>query len=74
MREIEKCFGSKPTIGVFHSLSTVVALLQASASNSFDALVLFDPPLFPPGGLPEGTQGIGSHMAANEFLENHALV
>ena len=65
VREIEKCFGSKPTVGVFHSLSTVMALHQARASDSFDALVLFDPPLFPPGGLPEGIQGIGSHMAAN---------
>ena len=65
VREIEKRFGSKPTIGVFHSLSSVVALHQASASNSFDALVLFDPPLFPPGGLPEGIQGIGSRMGAS---------
>ena len=65
VREIEKRFGPKSTIGVFHSLSTVVALHQASGSNSFDALVLFDPPLSSPGGLPEGIQGIGSHMGTN---------
>ena len=64
VRAIERRFAPKPTIGVFHSLSSVVALHQAATSDSFDALVLFDPPLCPPGGLPNQIQGIGSHMGA----------
>ena len=34
-------YGEKPTIGVYHSLSTLVALL--SFSTNYSALVLFDP-------------------------------
>lgn len=63
-REIERRFGPKPTVGVFHSLSTILALHQASTSGCFDALVLFDPPLCPPGGLPIHLQGMGTHMGA----------
>ena len=62
--DIERRFGPKPTIGVFHSLSAIVALHQASTSEWFDALVLFDPPLCPAGGLPAQLQGIGTHMGA----------
>lgn len=64
VRDIERRFGPKPTIGVFHSLSTILALHQASTSECFDALVLFDPPLCPPGGLPIHLQGVGTHMGA----------
>ena len=38
-------FGSKPLIGVFHSLSAVVALLHQADREDFAALVLFDPPI-----------------------------
>ena len=44
---IEGIFGSKPTVGVFHSLSTIVPLL--SLTEPYSALVLFDPPLCKPG-------------------------
>ena len=64
VREIEERFGVKPTIGVFHSLTAIVALHQATAGDSFAALVLFDPPLYPAGGLLGDLQGIGSHMGA----------
>jgi len=39
-------FGDKPTVGVFHSLSTIVALL--SLSGPYSGLVLFDPPFCKP--------------------------
>lgn len=51
-------YGEKPLVGVFHSLSTMVALLHSShiltqsfdrKSDGFDGLVLFDPPLYRPG-------------------------
>lgn len=46
---IDRHFGSKPKIGVFHSLSALTALLQALRGEDFSALVLFDPPLCSPG-------------------------
>ena len=52
----------KPTIGVFHSLSTLVALHHAVRGGRFSALVLFDPPICPPGGLPEELEGVGARL------------
>lgn len=37
--------GAKPTVGVFHSVSTIIALLHQQQSPDFAGLVLFDPPL-----------------------------
>ena len=59
---IDEHYGKKPKIGVFHSISALVALVSssiladpaASAENSaFSALVLFDPPLCKPGASQE---------------------
>ncbi len=44
VRAIDREFGDKPKIGVFHSMSAVTAVLQAVAEVGFSALVLFDPP------------------------------
>ena len=46
---IDRHFGTKPKIGVFHSLSAQTAVLQAAEQAAFSALVLFDPVLCPPG-------------------------
>lgn len=55
---IDTIFGEKPIVGVFHSLSALIALLLSSdllvksfggRSRGFDGLVLFDPPLHSPG-------------------------
>ena len=43
---IAERYGYKPTVGVFHSLSAVVAVL--SFSNLYSGLVLFDPPFCKP--------------------------
>ena len=40
-------YGEKPTVGVHHSLATLLTLL--SFSSRYSALVLFDPPLCKPG-------------------------
>ena len=43
-------FGAKPRIGVFHSLSGQVAVIEASvAVDAYAGLVLFDPFVCPPG-------------------------
>ena len=62
VREIELRFGPKPTVGIFHSLSTITALHHASARDCFAALILFDPPLFPPGGLPVELRGFVAQL------------
>ena len=47
LEAIDRLHGSKPTVGVFHSVSTLVPLL--SFSKLYSGLVLFDPPLCKPG-------------------------
>ena len=57
VESIDRSFGAKAKIGVFHSLSGLVTLLSLSSVMSdhsssavpFETLVLFDPPLFLPG-------------------------
>ena len=44
VRAIDRYFGDKPKVGVFHSMSAVAAVLLAAEENVFSALVLFDPP------------------------------
>ena len=51
VRGIDRHFGVKPKIGVFHSMSALTALYHALRSGPrFAALVLFDPPFSPPNG------------------------
>lgn len=48
-RAIAQDFGNASVIGIFHSLSALIALLFEEKYQAFSALVLFDPPLCPPG-------------------------
>ncbi len=48
-RAVDRGFGIRPRAGVYHSVSCLAALLSPSLAVSYAALVLFDPPLFPPG-------------------------
>ncbi|MDE0698908.1 MAG: alpha/beta hydrolase [Boseongicola sp.] len=43
LEAIDRIHGTKPTVGVFHSLSALVALL--SMADRYAAMVLFDPPI-----------------------------
>lgn len=46
-------WGRKPSAGLFHSMSALTSIVQlADITRRWDALVLFDPPLFPPQGHP----------------------
>ena len=45
---IDANFGPKPAVGVFHSLSAIVALNEDRPGEGWAGLVLFDPPLYPP--------------------------
>ena len=44
---VDHVYGNKPTVGIFHSLSSIIPLL--SSANLYSALILFDPPLCRPG-------------------------
>lgn len=48
-RAVDRDFGVRSRAGVYHSVSCLAALLSPSVAVSYAALVLFDPPLFPPG-------------------------
>ena len=48
-REVDRRFGVRPRAGVFHSVSCLAAALSPSLAVSYAGLVLFDPPLSPPG-------------------------
>lgn len=65
-------FGTKFTVGVYHSFSAMISLLLSSEvvtsgfspmSNGFDGLVLFDPPLHIPGS---------DHSEFDEFVQRRA--
>ena len=49
MEDIDRHFGEKPKIGVFHSFSALTTLLSRTKGSGFAARVLFDPPLCKPG-------------------------
>ena len=59
LRAVGQGFDERPVTGVFHSLSALVALLHEEQWKGFSSLVLFDPPIRPPGGRPEGFGGHG---------------
>ena len=46
LESIDRRYGEKPTVGVFHSVSALISLL--SFTRRFSARVLFDPPLCKP--------------------------
>lgn len=53
MRAADSRFGSKETIGIFHSMSARTAMKHAiEVGWQWDALLLFDPPDVPPIGHP----------------------
>ena len=49
LEAIDRHYGAKPAIGVFHSASALVSLFLSADSNSLAAQILFDPPLCKPG-------------------------
>ena len=74
---IDRHFGERPKIGVFHSMSAQVAVLHATRkslqpgsarghpsqeSGGFSALVLFDPFICPPGCAPQHLRNLEATM------------
>ncbi len=51
LQTIEREFGRRRSAGIFHSLSAVTAAIHSLRyGKRFDAMVLFEPPIFPPAG------------------------
>ena len=48
-REVERRFGAKPTIGLYHSASALAACLSQSRGEEYEGLFLLDPPICRPG-------------------------
>ena len=54
LKAIDRHYGEKPKVGVYHSISALTTLLSPNKGGEFAARVLFDPPLCKPGrGLQE---------------------
>ena len=49
----------------------MVALRHAANGGEYSALVLFDPPICPPGGLPEDIEGGGALLSAVTLKRKH---
>lgn len=47
--QVERRFGAKPTVGVYHSASALAACLSASRGAEYAGLFLLDPPICRPG-------------------------
>ena len=53
LEAIDRCFGRKRKIGVFHSISALTTLLSPTHGTGFSARILFDPPVYKPDERPE---------------------
>lgn len=60
---IDRRFGARRKVGVFHSLAALTAL-HAQATHEYAALVLFDPPMQLPGKAMSALEKLGAGMAA----------
>ncbi len=49
LEAIDHHYGSRPTVGIYHSFSALTTLLSPTRGIGFAARVLFDPPLCKPG-------------------------
>ena len=49
LEAIDRHFGAKPKVGVFHSVSALASLLSTATDNGYEGRVLFDPPVCKPG-------------------------
>ena len=54
---IDKHYGLKPQVGVFHSVSALVSLLSPVRGVHYAALVLFDPPIVQARPQSQGVRG-----------------
>ena len=49
LEAIDRRFGVRPKVGVFHSVSALASLLSLATDGAYEARILFDPPVCKPG-------------------------
>ena len=64
LQAIDRHYGQKPKIGVFHSLSALTTLLSSNRGGEFAARVLFDPPVCRKGLNCRELDAAGERLAA----------
>lgn len=64
LEAIDRDYGEKPKIGVFHSVSALASLLSPTKGRGFSAYVLFDPPLCKRGASFEEFDAAAERLAA----------
>ena len=69
LESIDRGYGSKPTVGIFHSLTTIITLL--SFSKLYSALILFDPPLSKFGSSPAELHDAAERLATMVRKRSH---
>ena len=65
LRAVGQRFGENPAAGVFHSVSALIALLFQQMHAGFAGLVLFNPPVCPPGRDSSDMEPITRRLAAS---------
>ena len=63
LEAIDRHYGEKPKVGVYHSISALVTLLSPNKGSDFAARVLFDPPVCKPGRSLQGFEAATSRLA-----------
>lgn len=71
LESIDHHYGSKPKIGVFHSVSGLISLLSPPQINSCIAQILFDPPVCKPGSSQAEFDAAAEHAAAMTRRRGH---
>lgn len=64
LEAIDRDWGKKPKIGVFHSVSALTTLMSPAKGRGFSAYVLFDPPLCKRGASYEEFDAAAERLAA----------
>jgi len=63
LEAIDRHYGTKTQIGVFHSIAALATLLSPNKGSNFAARVLFDPPLCKPGRSYKDFEDIAIRLA-----------
>ena len=74
LEAVNAAFGKRPTAGLFHSVSSIAAIMAVHVHGTpWDALVLYDPPLIAPDGnaLRANGQGVDNIFADNARKRQH---
>ena len=64
LEAIDRDYGKKPKIGVFHSVAALTSLMSPTKGRGFSAYVLFDPPLCKRGASYEEFDAAAERLAA----------